>query len=189
MWLQPWLLPDLFLDACHWEDSPQGCRIPGISLGLQTAMLIAEHARRALPPPCRRRRVPGSEGTWNQACLWTRVWGAPCSAGWGRTASVACPRKVGQAAGTVGAMLRCRAGQGAKWSRSGLRKPWISRVQHVPNLTLLPTSSFSLLLPFLSVLSEKSGFSLGTKAFSRRIPVCQSSSVQAALAVVPYGPS
>lgn len=86
-------------------------------------------------------------------------------------------------------MLRCSAGQDVKWSRSSPRKPQISEAQHTPNLTLLPTSSFSLPLPSLSVLSEKSGFSFSTKALSRHIPVCQSPSVQAGLAVAQSGPS
>lgn len=110
----------------------------------------------------------------------------------GRTvaaAPVACPRKAGRDAGIASEMLRYGAGQDVRWSRSGLRKPWISEMQHAPNLTLLPTSSFSLPPPSLSVLSEKSGFSFSTKALSHRIPVCQSPSVQAGLAVVQSGPS
>lgn len=87
------------------------------------------------------------------------------SAGPGRTVgAVVCPRKAGRGHGIASEMPRYSTGQEVNWFDSGLRKLWISEVQHTPNLTLLPVTSFSLPLPSLSVLPEMSGFSLSTKA-------------------------
>ena len=114
-----------------------------------------------------------ADGAWERRDLESSLFVATCgeSPVLGRTGqdgsscAVACPRRAGRDAGISGEMPCYSGGQDVKWSRSGLRKPWISKLQHIPNLTLLPTSSFSLPVPSPSILSEKSAFSSAQKPF------------------------
>lgn len=97
------------------------------------------------------------EGAWERRDLESRLFvdtraGSPV---FSRTVAAALWRVPERLAGISGEMLRYSGGQPVKRSHSGLRKPRISELQHTPNLTLLPTSYFSLPVPFLSVLSNK----------------------------------